>query len=46
MNDVKTLRICYLYKSLLFHKHDSKFKCETEVNKKADEEFSYIVNQC
>ena len=25
MNDMRTLKICYLYKSLLFHKHDSKF---------------------
>ena len=45
MNDVKTLRIYYLYRNLLFHKHDSKFKCEIKVNKKVNEEFS-IVNQC
>ena len=45
MNDVKTLRICYLYRSLLFHKHNNKFKCKVEVDEKANEEFS-IVNQC
>ena len=46
MNDVKTLKICYLYKSLSFHKHDSRFKYKAEVNEKVDEEFSYIINQC
>ena len=46
MNDMRTLKICYLYKSLLFYKHDSKFKYKTEVNEKANEEFNYIINQC
>ena len=44
MNNVKTLKICYLYKSLLFHKHSNRFKCKTEVNEKTNEEFNYIVN--
>ena len=44
MNNVKTLKIYYLYRSLSFHKHSNKFKCEAEVNKKANKEFSYIVN--
>ena len=41
---MKTLRICYLYKSLSFHKCDSRFKCEAEVDEKVNEEFNYIVN--
>ena len=44
MNDIKTLKICYLYKNLLFYKCNSKFICEIEVNEKANEEFSYIIN--
>ena len=44
MNNMKTLRICYLYRSLLFHRHSNRFKCEIEVDEKAGKEFSYIVN--